>query len=123
LLPAAVATYPGRWIEYGVLEAAYADSNPADFNELVTRYGHTAIKATQYSASAFISFTLGRLSRNGSVLGQIGPATGRWSYNSEILWWTLPPSPSWADRLSWAELGRSMTTSPAALNRGRCAAA
>ena len=48
-LPAAIATYPGHWLEYGVVEAAYADANPKDFALLVERYGHTAIKAKQYS--------------------------------------------------------------------------
>ncbi len=37
-----------------MLEAAYASVNPADFAELVSRYGHTAIKPTQYSASAYL---------------------------------------------------------------------
>ena len=67
-LPAALARYAGRWIEYGVLEAAYAEANPKDFAQLVERYGHTAIAATRYSASAFIAATLGRLTRTGDGL-------------------------------------------------------
>lgn len=111
-LPKALAVHRGQWIEYGVLEATYAGANPADFAELVERYGHTAVTPTRYSASAYLAFTLGRLSRDGSVLFHVGPATGRWSYNSEIFWWSLPPAPSWTDRVSWAALEQSMDYVP-----------
>lgn len=111
-LPAVIAGYRGRWIEYGVLEAAYAAAKPLDFAMLVERYGHTAIKETRYSASAFLAATLGHLSRRGYVLFHGGPATGRWRYNSQISWWALPPEPDWKQRISWAELGRSMNYVP-----------
>ena len=86
-LPAAIARYPGQWVEYGVVEAAYAQANPLDFARLVQFYGHTAIKGTRYSASSFLAGTLGRLSRRGDVLFHQGTATGRWTYNSQISWW------------------------------------
>lgn len=111
-LPAAIAGYHGRWIEYGVLEAAYAAAKPGDFAMLVERYGHTAIKETRYSASAFLAATLGHLSRRGYVLFHDGPATGRWHYNSQISWWALTPEPNWQQRISWAELGQSMSHVP-----------
>lgn len=111
-LPAAIAQCSGRWVEYGVVEAAYAEANPEDFARLVERYSHTAIAATRYSASAFIAATLGRLSRTGHVLFHGGPATGRWSYNGEISWWALAPEPAWEARTSWADLGRSMDYVP-----------
>jgi hypothetical protein len=111
-LPAALGAYRGRWVEYGVLEATYAARNPSDFAQLVGRYGHTAIKPTRYSASAFLAFTLGRLSLDGSILFHIGPATGRWSYNGQIFWWALPPAPPWTERVSWGELARSMNYVP-----------
>lgn len=68
------------------------------------RYGHTAIAAARYTASAFIAATLGHLSRTGHVLYHSGPATGRWSYNGQISWWALPPAPEWSDRTSWTDL-------------------
>jgi hypothetical protein len=111
-LPAAISTYPGQWIEFGVLEAAYAAANQADFAFLVNRYGHTAIKATRYSASAFLASTLGHLSRSGHVLFHAGPATGRWSYNGQISWWALAPEPDWERRTSWLQLRRSMSYVP-----------
>jgi len=111
-LPAAIAKYPGQWVEYGVVEAAYAEANPVDFARLVDRYGHTAIQATQYSASAFLAATLGRLARTGHVMFRPGTATGRWDYNSEISWWALPPAPEPSSQTSWADLHRSMDYVP-----------
>ena len=107
-LPTAIAKHADQWAEYGVVEIAYATARPADFATLVDRYGHTAIEATRYSASSFIASTLGRLSRTGKVLFRWGPATGRWSYNSQISWWALPPGPDWTHRTSWVDLGRGM---------------
>jgi hypothetical protein len=80
-LPAVIAGYSGKWLEFGVVEAAYADAHPDDFAMLVERYSHTAIAPTQFSVSAFLAGTLGRLNRAGFVLYHDGPATGRWSYN------------------------------------------
>ncbi|SEB48272.1 hypothetical protein SAMN04489844_0242 [Nocardioides exalbidus] len=113
-LPAAIARNSGRWVEYGVVEAAYAEANPVDFARLVERYGHTAIKAKNYTASAFIAATLGRLSRSGDVLFHAGPATGRWDYNQQISWWALAPDPDWATRTSWQSLEMPMTYVPGA---------
>lgn len=104
-LPSAIAQHPGRWVEYGVVEHAYATANPNDFVALVERYGHTALASARYTASAFIAATLGHLSRTGAVLYHSGTATGRWSYNGQISWWALEPEPNWDDRTSWADLG------------------
>src|SRR3954454_22881718 len=40
-LPAALNSYPGQWVEYGLVERAYAQAHPEDFRRLVQRYGHT----------------------------------------------------------------------------------
>ncbi|GAB3077747.1 hypothetical protein [Pedococcus soli] len=111
-LPAALRAFRGKWVEYGVLEHAYATANPEDFTFLVDRYGHTAIRAKPYTTSAFLARTLSDLSRIGSVLFHWGPSTGRWSYNSGTSWWALAPEPDWSQRLSWAETGRSMDYVP-----------
>ena len=76
-LPAALDGFRGRWAEYGVVEHAYATANPKDFALLVDRYGHTAVAAKRYTASAFLAKALGDLSRSGAVLFHEGPATGR----------------------------------------------
>ena len=102
-LPAAIAAQHGRWVEYGVVERAYAHNRPDDFALIVERFGHRAITPTKYTASAFIARALGDLSRWGHVLYHPGQATGRWAYNSDISWWALAPAPNWEDRLSWAD--------------------
>lgn len=103
-LPHVIGQHAGRWLEYGVVEHAYATANPRDFAALVERYGHTAIAASRYTASAFLAATLGHLSRTGHVLYHSGPATGRWKYNGQISWWAVAPEPDWASRVSWADL-------------------
>lgn len=111
-LPAALATFRGQWVEYGVVEHAYAAANPKDFALLVQRYGHSAVNRGQYTASAFLARTLGDLSRSGDVLFHEGPATGRWSYNGKISWWALAPEPQWSPETSWAETGLTMDHVP-----------
>jgi hypothetical protein len=117
-LPAAIAQYRGHWIEYGVAERAYALQCPDDFTAIVSRYGHTAIRPKQYTASAFLASVLGVLSKHGSVLYHLGPATGRWKYNGTISWWAVPPTPDWeSSRLSWSDIGRDMSYVPGAADQ------
>lgn len=111
-LPAALVAFQGKWVEYGVLEHAYASANPEDFTLLVERFGHTAIAAKKYTASAYLARILSDLSRRGSVLFHWGPATGRWRYNSGTSWWSLAPEPDWSQRLSWAQTNLSMDYVP-----------
>jgi hypothetical protein len=106
-LPAALKQFGHRWVEYGVLERAYALARPEDFALLVARYGHTAVAAKRYTASSFLGRALGELSVRGALVFQYGPATGRWDYNSKISWWCLPPAPEWSADLSWADLAAS----------------
>ena len=91
--PRRLRSTAGQWIEYGVAERAYALQRPDDFAAIVSRYGHTAVRPKQYTASAFIAGVLGVLSKHGTVLYHLGPATGRWKYNSTISWWAVSPSP------------------------------
>jgi hypothetical protein len=114
-LPAAIGQYQRTWIEYGVAERAYALRCPGDFAAIVSRYGHKAISPKQYTASAFLAGVLGTLSRHGTVLYHLGPATGRWAYNEKISWWTVAPAPDWpSSRLSWADDGDSISYIPGA---------
>ena len=116
-LPALLNEHPGSWVEYGVVEAAYADAHPDDFAMLVERYGHTAVAPKKYTVSSFLSGTLGRLSKNGDVLLSWRKPTGRWAYNSGISWWALPPTPPVDAQVSWESLGRSMDYVPGAVER------
>lgn len=78
-IPAVLEPFKGTWVKYGVLERAYALANPADWTYLVETYGHTAIAAMRYTASAFLGGILGRLWKNHVIAGFTGPATARWS--------------------------------------------
>lgn len=111
-LPAVLAQFSGTWVEYGVVEHAYAVAHPEDWARLVDTYGHTAIKESQYTVSAFLGSTLGRLGRNGDIAYHDGPATGRWKYNSRISWWALHPEPNWQQRQSWEGSGEGMSYVP-----------
>ena len=119
-LPAAIAQYRGHWIEYGVAERAYALQCPDDFAAIVSRYGHTAVKPKQYTTSAFLAGVLGVLSKHGTVLYHLGPATGRWKYNGTISWWAVPPAPDWeSSRLSWSAIDQDMSYVPDAADTSR----
>jgi hypothetical protein len=104
VLPALVAGQEA-WVEFGLVERAYAHARPGDFAALVERYSHTAIVATRYSASAFLARTLVALARRGEVLFHDGPATGRWAHTQSISWWATEPAPDWAARVSWESVG------------------
>ena len=122
-LPELVAPHAGRWVEYGVVEALYAEAHPREFAHLVDRYGHTAIEGTRYSASSFIASTLGHLSRTGELLLEFAPATGRWDYNQQISWWAMPSNVDTESRVSWYDQGRSMDYVPGSTETcglGRC---
>ena len=119
-LPAAIAHYRGQWIEYGVAERAYALQCPDDFAAIVSRYGHNAVRPEQYTASAFLAGVLGVLSKRGTVLYHLGPATGRWKYNGTISWWAVAPAPDWeSSRLSWSDIGQDMSYVPGAADTSR----
>lgn len=109
-----VSAYPGRWVEYGVIERAYAAAHPADWSLLVERFGHTAIASKGYTVSTYLAKALGSLASQGAVAYHDGKATGRWSYNPQISWWAAFPEPEWmpANQLSWADDGPSTAYVP-----------
>lgn len=112
-LPAAVASFGPHWVEYGLVEHAYALVNPVDFAYLVDELGHTARGKTRTSVSGYLARTLGRLSEQGQVLYRPGYATGRWSYNSGVSWWTYGPDrPADDDVILWADRSPSMDYVP-----------
>ena len=103
-LPAAMATLGKGWFEYGLVERSYARRQPDDFARMVAQWGHTSIANTRYSVSSHLAGTPGRLSRMGAVAYHEGKGTRRWSYNSDISWWSsMPPGP-WTERTAWVEV-------------------
>lgn len=103
-------------MEYVVLEYTYARRRPQAFARLVERFGHIAVAAaggastgSGFTASQYLAARLSHLARRQEILLRPGPATGCWGvYLREVSWVALPPSPDWADRLSWEEFGTSM---------------
>jgi hypothetical protein len=114
-LPAAVASYGGQWVEYGLVERAYALARPKDFAELVGRYGHREVKRTPYTVSAFLAGCLGRLAKQGHVAYHDGPATGLWAHNERISWWAPASSTAeWSDVRTWDAEGVDVSHVPGA---------
>ncbi|MFT3832630.1 MAG: hypothetical protein QM711_04830 [Micropruina sp.] len=111
-IPAVLKQFSGQWVEYGVFEHGYASTHAKEWAFLMDRYGHTAVAAKRYTASAFLAATLGNLERRGVVTCHAGPATGRWAYNSTISYWALPQAPDWTSRLSWADSGLTVAYVP-----------
>lgn len=68
--------------------------------------------ARRYTVSSYLARTLSDLSRIGTVLYHPGVATGRWSYNSGISGWSIPPAPDWSSRLAWADPQHSIAYVP-----------
>ncbi len=101
-LPAALASLGEGWFEYGLVEREYALRRPDDFAVMVRRWGHTALGPQQYTASSYIAGTLGRLSSQGIVAYHDGVGTGRWSYNSDLSWWSSLPPAEWGLGTSWS---------------------
>lgn len=102
-LPAALASLGSGWFEYGLVEQAYAVNDPGGFARMTEQWGHTALAPRQYTASSYIAGTLGRLSKAGVIAYHPGVGTGRWSYNSDISWWSVLPAGSWSGRTSWKD--------------------
>lgn len=111
-LPAVLKALGPGWWEYGLVERAYAQARPEQWTTMVEKWGHTAIASTPYTASAYLGRTLGDLSRRGSVLFRLGPATGRWTYNSPASYWAMWPEPEWDQRTSWVDVLDDAGTSP-----------
>lgn len=60
------------------------------------------------------------LSKHGTVLYHLGPATGRWTYNGTISWWAVPPEPDWeSSRLSWTDISQDISYVPGAADTSR----
>ena len=103
-LRADLASLGSGWFEYGLVERAYALRRSADFARMVALWGHTAQSPKQYTVSTYLAGTLGRLSRLGIVAHHPGPGTGRWSYNSNISWWSIVPPEPWEQRTAWVDV-------------------
>lgn len=103
---------PGEpFVEFGVVEYRLRQDYPELFAAHVRERGHVMIAPGQATASSVrFAAALGRLARSGELVSVYGPATGAWSYNSQVTYWAVPPAPpgpylSWVDHC--ARIGRS----------------
>lgn len=113
----AVTTHQQPWVEYGLIESAYARANPEHWKLLLAKYDHThyqtdltARQASTYTASKYLARSLGALGRQGALIHRFGKGTGRWSYNASISYYALPPGADWSDRRTWDGSGEQMET-------------
>lgn len=98
----ALATSPGRWLEFAVLEHLYAQVDHAAYETLVERYGHVAISPDTNTASWMLGRAAWALSREQEVLRRKLPrGTGRWGYLSPCHAWALPGTPMGAELVTW----------------------
>lgn len=107
-LPDLLRHHDAVWVEYGVLERAYALARPEDWRFLLDRYSHTAVQAKRYTVSAFLGGALWRLCKHREIAGRLGPATGRWKYNGRVGYFAGFPEPPEANVLTWESTGLGM---------------
>jgi hypothetical protein len=119
-LPKAISSAVGEagtvWVEYGLIERAYAIANPEDWMSLLRVYGHTeyqpldaTIKDFPYTASKYLARSLGALGRRGDTAHEFGPGTGRWSYDQPISYYACTAGGDWDSRQTWEASGHAMT--------------
>ncbi len=90
-------------LEFGVVEYRFRQRYPDLFRAHVAERGHVLVGRTQTTASAVrFGVALGRLARAGDLAYIYGPATGAWSYNGRVAYWSRPPAEGRAI-LSWEQ--------------------
>lgn len=108
----AVARIPDRWLEFGVVEALFAEVAPDAWAELVEIYGHVGLKPDRNTASWMLGRATWAVARDGDLAVKPVAATGRWSYMSGIHAWSLPGAAVSPDVLTWAEFATSRGHDP-----------
>lgn len=101
------------FLEYGIIEYRYARLRPDIYmNEFIPRWGHTCLGPRRYTVSAFLASTLGSLLRSGELAWKGGPATGYWSYNHDVSYFTHRRTPLPDQLLSWNEFATARGEDP-----------
>lgn len=104
---------PHQWIEYGVLEYALRLQYPEIFGRHVAERGHVLVAPSRATASS-VRFATGlvRLERAAVVRTRLGPATGAWSYNSQVTHWMLKDASPGSPTLTWAQRCKDLERRP-----------
>ena len=102
----------GVFHEHGIVEYELRRQYPELFGRHVAENGHVLLGPGQYTASGTrFATALMRLERTGSVTHVRRAATGAWSYDSGVSYWSLTPAApaetlhTWAQRCT--EIGRN----------------
>lgn len=102
----------GEWADTPTVEYRYGVNYPAQYAEMLGRWGHVAQSPRRYSVTSFIGSTLGQLSRSTNVTFRPGPGTGFFSYNSRVGYWTLEPVPEETTTMSWQRCAEEAGLNP-----------
>lgn len=97
----AAGRIPDRWLEFGVLEALFAEVAHEAFLELVETYGHVALGPDTNTASWMIGRATWVMAREGALAAKPTRATGRWGYLSSVNAWSIPGRPTNPEVLTW----------------------
>lgn len=99
------------WVEYGIVEARYAEAAEQDFEILREEYGHRNLGpklSPNFTVSAYLGRALGDLRESGQLAHRTGKATGIWAYNGTISYWAKPPpGPPESSTLTFASYSSS----------------
>lgn len=116
----AVRENGGGWIEYGLVERAYALANPDDWAALLARYDHTHFHegepghgGLKYTASKYLARSLSGLAKRGELSLKKAPGTGRWAFDNPISHFAPPDVTPGAKTCSWAASSADMGYMPA----------
>ena len=106
----------GGFVEYGLIERAYALANPKDWRLLVDRYDHRYYyrddedrEKLSYTASKYLARHLSLLRSKGHFAFKRGPGTGYWAYDNPISHYSPSGTAADAHTCSWAASGYQMS--------------
>ena len=105
------------WVEYGLVERAYALAHPVEWAKILVKFDHTEYHDGEttsrgdlpYTASMYLARTLGALSGTGRLGHRSFPGTGRWAYNNPISFYSLPGADPFGPVATWEEAGVKMS--------------
>jgi hypothetical protein len=102
----------GEWADTPTVEYRFGTAYPDVYEKLLARWGHVAQSPRKYSVTSFIGSTLGQLSRATNVTHKGGHASGFFSYNSTVGFWTLEPVPAETVDTGWEQCATAAGIDP-----------
>ena len=101
------------WVEHGVVEYRFGQRHPAEYQELVGKYGHRTMPGNKVSSvSNLIARALEFLERDGLLVHCTGPATGCFEGNGTVAYWVLSPKPEHNTMITWEDFATSEGRDP-----------